>query len=266
MPPKRSGARKVTTRDIKQSVKESKTLANLAKALKDFQKSQKRLTHALTSAHMGIWEATVRSRELWWSDNVPAILRIPKKQLGNSLESFLKILPQEDQKIVVDAIQKSMDSSDHLFLQHRVKVRDGSVRWMEIVGKVFRDRKGRATKLTGSIQDITDIKQSNFERKQWETRYKILASTSGQVIYDHDLDNGTIMWSGTIEAVLGFKEEELSTVDRWEKLRSEADRVLAPFGPGSAAAHPARRRLFLRACPGSPRRPALLAAPGRRRA
>ena len=225
MPAKRSGARKVTKKEsTRQISKESKTLSALAKALKDYKSSQKRLTHALTSAHMGIWEATIKTGELWWSDNVPAILGVQRRQLGNSLQSFLKMLPQEDQKIVSDTIQKCLDTDNNLFLQHRVKNPDGTVRWMEVVGKVFRDSKGRATKLTGSIQDISDIKQSNFERKQWETRYNILASTSGQVIYDHDLVNGTIMWSGTIEKVLGFKEEELSTSDKWEKLIHRDDK------------------------------------------
>jgi PAS domain S-box-containing protein len=217
MSAKRSGARKVRKKNPGASSKESQNLLNLAKALKDYQRSQKRLTHALTSAHMGIWEATLKTGELWWSHNVPALLRVQKKKLGNSFQAFLKILPQEDQKIVSDTIQKCLDSGNNLFLQHRAINPDGSVRWMEVVGKVFRDRKGAATKLTGSIQDITEIKQSNFERKQWETRYKILASTSAQVIYDHNLDNGKIMWSGTVEEVLGFKEDELATVDHWEK-------------------------------------------------
>jgi PAS domain S-box-containing protein len=218
MPAKRSGARKVKKKESTKLIsKESKTLSTLAKALKDYQSSQKRLTHALTSAHMGIWEATIKTGDLWWSDNVPAILGVQRRQLGNSLQSFLKILPQEDQKIVSDTLQECLKTDNNLFLQHRVKKSDGTVRWMEVVGKVFRDSKGRATKLTGSIQDISDIKQSNFERKQWETRYDILASTSGQVVYDHDLMNGSIMWSNTIEKVLGFKEEELSTIDKWEK-------------------------------------------------
>lgn len=215
---RRSGGRKVKKKVLSASVsKESETLLNLASALKDYQRSQKRLTLALTSAHIGIWEANIKTGDVWWSDNIPTILGIHKKQLGNSLQFFLKILPQEDQKIVSETIQKSLESGNSLFMQHRVKSLDGGVRWMEIVAKVFRDRKGKPIKLSGSIQDITDIKKSNFERKQWETRYKILASTSNQVIYDHDLVSGLIMWGGTIEKVLGFKEDELATVDLWEK-------------------------------------------------
>ena len=217
MSAKRRGVRKVRKKDRSVSKsKDAQALLNLAKALKDYQRSQKRLALALTSAHLGIWEATIKTGEIWWSDNVPKILRIPKKQLGNSFECFLKILPQDDQRILSEVIQKCLDSDNKLFVQHRIKHADGSVRWMEVVGKVFRDRKGNANKLSGSIQDITDIKQSNFEGKQWETRYKILASTSGQVIYDYDLISGKIKWSGTVE-VLGFSEEELATIDRWEK-------------------------------------------------
>jgi PAS domain S-box-containing protein len=218
MPAKRSGVLKVKKEDEAVSKsKDSKSLLNLTKALKDYHKSEKRLTLALTSAHLGIWEANIKTGEVWWSDNVPKILRIPKKQFGDTYESFLRVLPPDDQRTLSDAIQKSLESDKKLYVQHRIKNPEGSVRWMEIVGKVFRDRKGKARKLMGSIQDITDIKQSNFERKQWETRYKILASTSSQVIYDHDLITGKIKWSGTVEAVLGFTEQELSAAEQWEK-------------------------------------------------
>ena len=81
MSAKRSGARKVKKKISGAISKESKTLLNLAKALKDYQRSQKRLTHALASARMGIWEATLKTGELWWSENVPALLRVKKKKL-----------------------------------------------------------------------------------------------------------------------------------------------------------------------------------------
>ena len=225
MSAKRSGVARI--KKIHKSVsksKDSQALLHLTNALKDCLKIEKRLTLALTSAHLGIWEANIKTGEVWWSDNVPKILRIAKKKFGASYESFLKLLPSDDQRILSDAIKKSFESDKNLFVQHRLQNPNGRIQWIEIIGKVFRDRRGKARKLMGSIQDITDIKQSNFERKQWETRYKILASTSSQVIYDHDIGNGTIKWSGTVQEVLGFNDEELATVKLWEKQIHREDR------------------------------------------
>ena len=39
----------------------------------------------------------------------------------------------------------------------------------------------------GSIQDITEIKLSNLERKDWEARYKLIAASASQVVYDYNL-------------------------------------------------------------------------------
>ncbi len=227
MSAKRSGVvRKKKEIKSRTKAKDSEALLNLTKALKDYHKSEKRLDLALTSAHLGIWEANIKTGEVWWSANVPKILRTTKKKFGSTYDSFLTLLPTDDQQLLSDAIRKSLESNKKLFVQHRIKSADNTIRWIEIVGKVFRDRRGKARKLMGSIQDITDIKQSNFERKQWETRYKILASTSSQVIYDNDLTKGAIKWSGTLAEVLGFNEEELATVEHWENQIHREDKKL----------------------------------------
>ncbi len=100
----------------------------------------------------------------------------------------------------------------------------GEVRWIEAVGKVFRDRKGKVVRMLGSVQDITEIKLSNLQRKDWEARYKLIAASASQVVYDYNLKTGKIQWSGTIQEVLGYNQQEMNDVHSWEKLIHREDR------------------------------------------
>ncbi len=208
----------------KRRVKKNVSALSKPGTLKDYHKSQRRLNLALYSARLGIWEANLKSGSVWWSDNVHKILGVPKKNFGGSYESFMKLLPAADQRMVSDEIKKCLESDNKFFVQHRIMKPDGSIRWIEIVGNVLRNRQRTPLKMTGSIQDITEIKQSKLERREWETRYKIVASSSSQVIYDQDLLTGTIQWSGTIQEVLGYQENELSTVANWERLIHRDDK------------------------------------------
>lgn len=218
MPAKRRGVPKVKkeVKSVSKS-KESKALLNLTNAHKDYHKSQKRFTLALNSALLCIWEASVNTGEVWWSDNAHKILGVPKKDLRGSYQSLMKLLTPEDQKIISEEFKRCLKSNKLLFFRHRIKRSDQSIRWIEVVGRALRDRKGTVRKLTGTVQDITEIKQGDFERNEWKSRYKILADTSNQVIYDHDIMTGRITWSGPVKEVLGFSDNELATVPRYEK-------------------------------------------------
>ena len=186
--------------------------------LKALHESQKRLSRALDAANMGIWEWNIKTDKIWWSDSVHKIFGTTKQTFDGTYEGFLTFLHSEDKKIVAQEIKRSLSTDKKYFAQHRIIRPDGSRRWIESVGTIFRDRKGNPVRMMGSIQDITDIKVSDFERKDWEARYKLIASSSGQIVYDLDLESGDITWSGTIYEVLGYNTHEISTIKAWQKL------------------------------------------------
>ena len=197
------------------------TNKNTLKALRE---SQKRLSLALNSAHMGIWDWNIKSNSLWLSDTVHKIFGTSKRTFDGTMDSFRKLTHEEDQKMVSEEIKKAFETDKKYFVQHRIKKANGEIRWIEAVGKVFRNRKGKVVRMLGSVQDITEIKLSNLERKDWEARYKLIAASASQVVYDYNLKTGKIQWSGTIQEVLGYNQQEMNYVDSWEKLIHRDDR------------------------------------------
>ena len=189
--------------------------------------SQKRLSLALDSAQIGIWEWNLKTGEIWWSDNVYKIFGVSRKTFRGSYASYMKLLQSEDREIVSEEIKKCLEEDKKYFVQHRIIKPDGTARWIEAVGNVLRNRKGIPVKLMGSIQDITEIKISDFEKRDWEARFKLLVSSTNQVIYDYELKTGNIEWSGTIQEVLGYHDYEMGNIKNWEKLIHRDDRKVA---------------------------------------
>lgn len=55
--------------------------------------------------------------------------------------------------------------------------------------------------------------------RESETRYRIVAEQSGQIVYDYNLKNDSIIWSGDLENTLGFTFEEYKSkkIKDWQK-------------------------------------------------
>ena len=65
------------------------------------------------------------------------------------MESLRKLTHEEDQKMLSEEIRKAFETDKKYFVQHRIKKTNGEVRWIEAVGKVFRNRKGNVIRMIG---------------------------------------------------------------------------------------------------------------------
>jgi PAS domain S-box-containing protein/putative nucleotidyltransferase with HDIG domain len=58
-------------------------------------------------------------------------------------------------------------------------------------------------------------------------KYELIIAASGQVVYDYDLPSGDIIWSGSLEQVLGYVPEEMGGIDEWSERIHPEDRAEA---------------------------------------
>ena len=58
-------------------------------------------------------------------------------------------------------------------------------------------------------------------------KYDLIIAASGQVVYDYDLTTGDIIWSGSLEQVLGYEREEMGGIEDWAAMIHPEDRTEA---------------------------------------
>ncbi|MCE5336048.1 MAG: PAS domain S-box protein [Desulfobacteraceae bacterium] len=83
----------------------------------------------------------------------------------------------------------------------------------EVIGRVW------------DFHDITERKRKEHELKSWMDRYNLIVAASGQVVYEYDVNAGTITWGESVEKVFGYALEEMQGgFAQWENLLHPKDR------------------------------------------
>ena len=213
---KRQAKKKALTKDAAKQTK-------IASEIKEFDR-ELHINLALEAAQVGIWEWFIKTGKVRWSKKVFEIFGVTKKEFKGDINSYRRLIHPDDKETVAHAIEETLTNKKIYSIQHRVIWPDGTIRWIEASGNGIWDAKGNPIKLTGTAQDITSKKQVELEKEDWKTRYEIITTSSGQVIYDYDIASGKIVWSGLINEVLGYSPDEMDDIVEWVELIHPQDR------------------------------------------
>jgi PAS domain S-box-containing protein len=204
-----------------------KSKGNRDTAREALHQSQARLNLALEAAMMGIWEWDMKNDQVTWSDYAHSIFHMPQKSFDGTFNAYVKLIHPADKDRVLQVINDTIIKKKPYFIQHRIVPLSNTVYWIEAKGKVIANRSGKAIKMMGTVQDVTEVKHKELEIEDWRIRYELLAASSGQVIYEYDFNTGEILWSGSLSEVLGYKTSEIASIDTWIDLIHPEDRELA---------------------------------------
>ena len=128
-------------------------------------RSESRMKAAQHIARVGSWESTPSDGAVRWSDETYEIFGLNPGLHRPSVESFFASVHPDDRAGVQAAAARSMASGQPYAIEHRIIRPDGSICHLAEHAEVVMDDKGRVVKLHGTVQDITDRKQSEAEKE-----------------------------------------------------------------------------------------------------
>ncbi|QBG48768.1 PAS domain S-box protein [Verrucomicrobia bacterium S94] len=161
-----------------------------------------RLDLALSAGGIGVWDLDLEKDRLIWDDRMFEIFGVDRKDFDETYSSGLKYLhPADLEKSSREFIDRC-NSNESFKTSYRIKRPDGQVRHIAVYGKVVESARGKAQRVIGCNQDITDrlrneqALDSFFEQS---TNLHLIAGLDGTI---QRMNTG---W----EAVLGQTTEEL---------------------------------------------------------
>src|SRR5690349_1044082 len=148
--------------------KKRKAIKKNTLAIKALHQSQDKLALALNAAAMGIWEWDIAANEVVWSGNAHTIFHTSAKFFEGTIEAYLKLIHPDDKDRVFQNIEETLATKRSYYVQHRIISPEKTIHWIEALGKVIVNRAGKPIKMMGTVQDITEIKNSDLEKEDWK--------------------------------------------------------------------------------------------------
>src|ERR1019366_8771469 len=106
-------------------------------------------------------------------------------------------------------VRRALESGGDYARDYRVVLPDGNQRWVVARGRVYPDAHGKPCRMLGTAIDITQRKRSEAALKQSEERFRSVAETVGEFIWEVDAAGLYTFASPSVERTLGYTPGEL---------------------------------------------------------
>ena len=152
--------RKLAEEELKREIEDRK------EAEKAAQISKERYFLAVAGSTDGIWDWDIPSNTVFYSDRFKEILGYAADKFPDTIDAFRSRLHPEDADAVWSAVERHLQERVPYNIEYRLKTKPGEYMWFLARGQAIWDDEGNATRMSGSIQDITDRKMQEAELRK----------------------------------------------------------------------------------------------------
>lgn len=149
--------------------------------------SEERFMLVSKATNDAVWDWDFAQNTIWWNDGFSKLFGYPRGELEPGPESWtLRIHPDEVQK-VADDIHAVIDGSEQYWsAEYRFRRKDSSYADIFDRGFVIRDATGKAIRMIGAMQDISQRKQAEGKIRRLNRVYAVLSGINTLIVRVRD--------------------------------------------------------------------------------
>ena len=187
---------------------------------RDLKESNARLEEAQRVAHVGYWEWDLETGEVIWSDETYRIFGLKPQERPMNLPMVRQMVHPEDRDALYSGVDVELNAGVHPVAEFRIVTPSGEVRtvhaitsklWGAMRGDPDNEASGKARRLFGTVQDVTEIKRAEEahhalsrdlqESKAWLEEAQRVAHLGYWV---WDLETNQVIWSEETYRIFGL--------------------------------------------------------------
>lgn len=123
-------------------------------------KSEERLRLATAAGSLAIWEWQIVEGRFTASNGLTDLFRFPPAANDVTLEMVLERIHPADRERVRETLNRAITERIDYDSEYRVRLNDGTVRWIASQGRAQYDSSGTALRILGVSRDVTSRKQA----------------------------------------------------------------------------------------------------------
>ena len=166
-------------------------------------------------AHVGGAEVDLVTHQVFWTDEVYRILETSPQEYTPTLETALQVCAPSSLPVLRAAIADAERLGKPYDVELEFITARGRPIWVHSVGQVTMEA-GRVVKRVAVIQDITERKRAEAAVRESEARWKLALDSTGDGVWDWNLQTGIEVLSRRCKEMYGYTEDEMP--DRADEL------------------------------------------------
>ena len=164
--------------------------------------TEERFDLAVRGSGAGLWDGNVLTGRIDFSPRFKEMLGYEVAEMEDTFALFQTRLHPEDHDRVLAAVADHLERRVPYAVDYRLRTKSGEYRWFHARGQAIWSKAGKATRMLGSITDITD-------RKRSEERFRLLVEASPDALVITDRRGVIVMVNAQTEKLFGYRREEL---------------------------------------------------------
>jgi PAS domain S-box-containing protein len=182
---------------------------------------------------VGAWSVDLPQARISLSDEACAILDAPA-DFAPTIEEALGLCADESREMMAAAFEACAENGTPFDLEWQIVTVTGRRVWVRSIGEAERDVTGAITRVQGAVQDISDRKQAEDERRRLADRLTMMLDGITDALFTLDLNRRFTILNHQAELLLGRNRETLIGREIWTEF---------PLPAGSPSAREYRRAM-----------------------
>jgi len=174
---------------------------------KKLHQSEAYLSEAQRLSHTGSFGWRISSGEIIWSEETFRIFQYDRTTKP-TVELILKRVHPDDAALVKQTIERASQDGKDFDFEHRLLMRDGTVKHLRVVAHAERDKSGEL-EFVGALMDVTIAKEAREKLRNSEEKYRDLINASPDAICVIDADGICVLANPAGVDLAGRPEHEL---------------------------------------------------------
>lgn len=201
-----------------------------------------RLELALRASSEGIWDWQVNEEKIFYSRRVLECLECGDQNAPNLFIPPHKCIHPADEPTFARVVARAMEQNgpETLAIDCRVITGSGEPRWLRIRGTIVRDRAGHATRIAGSMIDISLRKRAEAQVEEERFLLRQLIDHIPVQVYFKDrksrfvlANQGMAEWMGVEDSshLIGRHDRDFFEPEHWEDAERDERQIMETGKP-----------------------------------
>ncbi|MCE3282599.1 MAG: hypothetical protein K0Q66_1336 [Chitinophagaceae bacterium] len=171
------------------------------------QRSEALYKQAQSIAHVGNWMLDVKTKKMFWTDELYRIYGLVPQSEELQWEGFMNLVFEDDKDLVSAFVAEALRSGTPFDMYHRSRrSEDGSIRTVHVKGEALLDEGGKVYQLFGTTQDVTEQQLIEQELRDKQNFIKKIADATPSIIASYNVNTGKYRFvSQGLKTLLGYE-------------------------------------------------------------